>query len=199
MSWIVSMWSHSKYLYLGWSSMMLLGVLNIWGELLCMELGGTLMGQRLTTTMTLFIGVSVANLLTLSPMGWPVIVHPLWSCSLSFALWIGAVLWLLSSKGWSSLALWVPGELPIMMVPVLMPLELMSFTFRSCVLGGRVAANLTAGHLLSGLLSAFCLGGPTFLYWSFFVTLFLLEMGVAVAQAYVITILVISHWGETGG
>jgi len=94
----------------------------------------------------------------------------------------------------------MPTGAPIIMAPLLVGIELASYISRPIALGMRLAANLTAGHILLAILGDF---GIKMLYvsWSLInlfpilIILFMviLEVGVLVIQAYVFTLLLMIY------
>ena len=85
-----------------------------------------------------------------------------------------------------------------MLAPLLVVLELVSYSFRAISLGVRLFANMMAGHTLVKILAGFSwtmmsAGGVLYLasFIPFTVVFALtgLEIGVAILQAYVFTIL----------
>ena len=93
----------------------------------------------------------------------------------------------------------VPAGTPLMLVPVLVIIELISYIARAVSLGVRLFANLVSGHCLILILGGFLYSGLTsgaviFIATLVPITLFLLIVGLEIAvsfiQAYVFTILV---------
>nr|AMJ16552.1 ATP synthase F0 subunit 6 [Leucosolenia complicata] len=158
--------------------------------------------RRMAVCVALFAFLAGANLAALAPWGMAPMAHPFLTCGMSLSFWTGAVLRGFSLHGMSFFALWAPAGLPAALAPVIVPVELASFVFRGVVIGGRVAANVTAGHLLVGLAGAFCAAaapGVRPVFWVFFFALFALEAGVSLVQAYVVVVLLSATWEETGG
>lgn len=89
----------------------------------------------------------------------------------------------------------LPEGTPTPLIPVLIIIETISLFIRPLALGVRLTANLTAGHLLIQLIStaAFVLttSMPTvaFLTMTVLFLLTLLEVAVAMIQAYVFVLL----------
>jgi F-type H+-transporting ATPase subunit a len=77
------------------------------------------------------------------------------------------------------------------MLPLLVPIELISYLIRPITLSVRLFANMLAGHTLLKVLGGFivALGFFGILPWAFIVALYALELLVAFLQAYVFTIL----------
>lgn len=93
----------------------------------------------------------------------------------------------------------LPQGVPLPLAPFLVLLELISYCFRALSLGIRLFANMMAGHSLVKILSGFAwtmlsMGGIMYLaHLAPLVIVFALiglELGVAVLQAYVFTILI---------
>lgn len=81
---------------------------------------------------------------------------------------------------------------PVVLGPFLVIIELVSYVIRLLTLGVRLMANLTAGHLLLGLMSS------SFSFFSGMVQLVFLcfEVLVAVVQSYVFSLLVCIYFEE---
>mmetsp|Transcript_55537 Transcript_55537/g.176353 ORF Transcript_55537/g.176353 Transcript_55537/m.176353 type:complete len:114 (-) Transcript_55537:52-393(-) len=93
----------------------------------------------------------------------------------------------------------LPAGAPLALAPLLVILEIISYSFRALSLGVRLFANMMAGHTLVKILAGFSwtmlsVGGilavaSTIPFLIVFALTFL-EIGVACLQAYVFTILV---------
>jgi len=103
------------------------------------------------------------------------------------------------NKGYWMHILWTPG-IPMWLRPIMLPVELVGILSKPFSLMVRLFANITAGHVI--ILS---LLGLTFIFKSVFVgvaaTLFstvmsLLELFVAILQAYVFTLLSAMYFGQ---
>nr|WNH20781.1 ATP synthase F0 subunit 6 [Archosargus rhomboidalis] len=119
------------------------------------------------------------------------------SINLGFAvpLWLATVLIGLRNQPNLSLAHLLPEGTPLLLIPILIIIETISLMIRPLALGVRLTANLTAGHLLIQLISTglFVLISlqPTvaILTGALLFMLSLLEVAVAVIQAYVFVLL----------
>lgn len=92
----------------------------------------------------------------------------------------------------------VPSGLPLILAPILLLIELVSYLARPISLGIRLMANIAAGHILMHVIAGFVL--PLGLF-GFFPVLFLafmygLELFVAILQAYIFTLLCCMYLGE---
>ena len=84
-----------------------------------------------------------------------------------------------------------PAGAPIVMAPILVPIEIISYLSRPVSLGIRLFANMMAGHTMMAVFAGFTIsmGLLGFLPLSVNVALYGLEFIVAALQAYVFTIL----------
>jgi F-type H+-transporting ATPase subunit a len=84
-----------------------------------------------------------------------------------------------------------PAGAPIIMAPILVPIEIISYLSRPLSLGIRLFANMMAGHTMMAVFAGFtvALGLFGFLPLAVNVALYGLEFIVATLQAYVFTIL----------
>ena len=92
----------------------------------------------------------------------------------------------------------LPPGAPLALAPLLVVLEVVSYSFRAVSLGVRLFANMMAGHTLVKILSGFAwtmlgvggaLGVASIIPFGVVFALTGLEIGVAFLQAYVFTIL----------
>nr|YP_010501187.1 ATP synthase F0 subunit 6 [Atherinops affinis]UXB59321.1 ATP synthase F0 subunit 6 [Atherinops affinis]UXB59412.1 ATP synthase F0 subunit 6 [Atherinops affinis] len=119
------------------------------------------------------------------------------SLNLAFAvpMWLATVIIGLRSKPTYALGHLLPEGTPTLLIPILIVIETISLFIRPIALGVRLTANLTAGHLLIQLIAtgAFVLLPlmPTvaILTSMLLLLLTLLEVAVAMIQAYVFVLL----------
>ncbi|YP_220659.1 ATP synthase F0 subunit 6 (mitochondrion) [Pogona vitticeps] len=122
--------------------------------------------------------------------------------TLAFPLWLGTVLTGLRTQPTTAMAHLLPMGTPIPLIPILIVVETISLLIRPLALGVRLTANLTAGHLLLQLISTTTLMTTTTLPAlapapALVLMLFtILEIAVAVIQAYVFTLLLTLYLQE---
>lgn len=140
------------------------------------------------------------NLQGMIPYSFTVTSHFLITLGLSFSLFIGITIVGFIRHGVHFLSFFLPAGVPLPLAPLLVLLELIPHSFRALSLGIRLFANMMAGHSLVKILSGFawtmlCMNdllyfigdpGPLFIV----LALTGLELGVAILQAYVFTILI---------
>nr|YP_005087869.1 ATP synthase F0 subunit 6 [Sillago sihama]AEX31706.1 ATPase subunit 6 [Sillago sihama] len=144
---------------------------------------------------SLMIFLLSMNLLGLLPYTFTPTTQLSLNMGLAVPLWLATVIIGLRTQLTVSLAHLLPEGTPTALVPVLIVIETISLFIRPLALGVRLTANLTAGHLLIQLIStaAFVLLPlmPTvaILTTILLFLLTLLEVAVAMIQAYVFVLL----------
>ena len=90
------------------------------------------------------------------------------------------------------LSILVPPGTPGWLIPLMIPIELISHLARPLSLSVRLFANMTAGHVILGVLFGLTIAGGLLIGWlpfAFTVALYALELGIAFIQAYIFAIL----------
>ena len=140
---------------------------------------------------TLFMFILFANVLGLLPYSFTTTSHIIVTFSMAIVVFLGVtVIGIVRHKG-KFISLFVPSGVPIFLMPLLIPIEIISYLTRPVSLSLRLFANMMAGHTLlkvfGGFVVALGLFGVAPLV--FIVALYGLELIVAFLQAYVFTIL----------
>nr|WNS59356.1 ATP synthase F0 subunit 6 [Hyocrinidae sp.] len=144
---------------------------------------------------SIFIFIFSINIIGLLPYNFTSTSHVSFTIGMGFPLWLGVNILGFYVSFNSRLSHLVPQGTPLILIPLMVWIETLSLFAQPLALGLRLAANLTAGHLLIFLLAitvwTFL---NSFFTFSFlivvFFLLFLLEIAVACIQAYVFTALV---------
>nr|YP_010233781.1 ATP synthase F0 subunit 6 [Thelenota ananas]QTA29881.1 ATP synthase F0 subunit 6 [Thelenota ananas] len=147
-----------------------------------------------TLTVVFFIILSI-NLMGLFPYAFSITSHASFTYSLAIPLWLSVNVLGFYIAFSSRLSHLVPQGTPPFLIPIMIIIETLSLIAQPIALGLRLAANLTAGHLLIFLLSTatwLLISNPVISSITLIILtlLFLLEIGVACIQAYVFTSLV---------
>jgi ATP synthase subunit 6 len=146
----------------------------------------------------LFSFILVANLIGLIPYSFTVTSHIIVTFSLAIGTFIGINLICVRAHGSLFLTLFLPQGSSLPLAFILVPIELVSYFVRPISLSARLFANMMAGHTLLKVIAGFAwtmmLSGGVLLIVHFVPLLILvvvmgLELGVALIQAYVFTIL----------
>nr|ALO20642.1 ATP synthase F0 subunit 6 [Ptychogena lactea] len=145
---------------------------------------------------SLFMFILGINLLGFFTYTFPPTTHVTLTFGMAFGIWIGVILLGFYRYRSSFFSMFMPVGAPLGMSPLLVIIEIASNISRPIALGMRLAANLTAGHILLAILADF---GCKLLFYSFsmanlfpmFIIMFMttLEIGVLVIQAYVFCLL----------
>nr|YP_009308050.1 ATP synthase F0 subunit 6 [Pennahia macrocephalus]AOS52826.1 ATP synthase F0 subunit 6 [Pennahia macrocephalus] len=160
--------------------------------LLPLNLPGHKWALILTSLMTFLITLNILGLL---PYTFTPTTQLSLNLALAFPLWLATVLIGLRNQPTAALGHLLPEGTPTPLIPILVVIETISLLIRPLALGVRLTANLTAGHLLMQLTStaAFVLLPmmPTVaaLTAVLLLLLTLLEIAVAMIQAYVFVLL----------
>uniref|UniRef100_UPI0030E226D3 ATP synthase F0 subunit 6 n=1 Tax=Henricia sanguinolenta TaxID=72675 RepID=UPI0030E226D3 len=144
---------------------------------------------------SVFLFVLSVNIIGLLPYAFTSTSHMSITFSLGVPLWMAVNILGFYLAFNSRLGHLVPQGTPSYLIPLLIVIETVSFLAQPIALGLRLAANLTAGHLLIFLLSTAAwalLNSPAIALITSIVLilLFILEIGVACVQAFVFTALI---------
>nr|YP_004286073.1 ATP synthase F0 subunit 6 [Nibea albiflora]ADY15572.1 ATP synthase F0 subunit 6 [Nibea albiflora] len=157
-----------------------------------LSLGGHKWALILTSLMVFLITLNILGLL---PYTFTPTTQLSLNLALAFPLWLATVLIGLRNQPTAALGHLLPEGTPTPLIPVLVIIETISLLIRPLALGVRLTANLTAGHLLMQLTStaAFVLlsmmPAVAILTTILLFLLTLLEVAVAMIQAYVFVLL----------
>nr|UEC45965.1 ATP synthase F0 subunit 6 [Salvelinus alpinus] len=160
--------------------------------LLPLNLGGHKWAVLLTSLMLFLITL---NMLGLLPYTFTPTTQLSLNMGLAMPLWLATVIIGMRNQPTTALGHLLPEGTPVPLIPVLIIIETISLFIRPLALGVRLTANLTAGHLLIQLIAtaAFVLLPlmPTVAILTSIVLflLTLLEIAVAMIQAYVFVLL----------
>jgi F-type H+-transporting ATPase subunit a len=148
---------------------------------------------------TLFLFILFCNLVGLIPGSYTVtsqiIVTAVFSCVVyGISLVMGFLI-----HGIKFLGILIPPGTPGWLLPLMIPIELMSQLARPISLAVRLFANMTAGHVILGVLFGMAISGGLLIGWlpfAFTVAIYGLEVGIAFIQAYIFTILTCVYIGD---
>lgn len=145
---------------------------------------------------TLFMFILGLNLLGFFTYTFPPTTHIILTFGMAFGVWIGVMIFGFYRFKTSFFSMFMPNGAPLGLSPLLIIIEIASNISRPIALGMRLAANLTAGHILLAILADF---SCKLLFYSYsIINLFpiliimfmtILEIGVLVIQAYVFCLL----------
>jgi len=141
---------------------------------------------------TLFMFVLFCNMIGMLPYSFTVTSHIIVTFILAATVFIGVTIIGFIKHGIKYLELFVPKGVPIILLPLIIVIEIISYLSRPVSLSVRLFANMMAGHTMLKVFGGFVislglLGG--WLPLGFSVALTGLEILVAFLQAYVFAIL----------
>nr|QCP69527.1 ATPase subunit 6 [Charadrius alexandrinus] len=144
---------------------------------------------------SLMMFLLMINLLGLLPYTFTPTTQLSMNMALAFPLWLATLLTGLRNQPSISLGHLLPEGTPTPLIPALILIETTSLLIRPLALGVRLTANLTAGHLLIQLISTATtallpiIPAVSILTASILLLLTILEVAVAMIQAYVFVLL----------
>nr|YP_009868880.1 ATP synthase F0 subunit 6 [Corydoras arcuatus]QKI32091.1 ATP synthase F0 subunit 6 [Corydoras arcuatus] len=145
---------------------------------------------------SLMIFILSLNMLGLLPYTFTPTTQLSLNMGLAVPFWLATVLIGLRNQPTAALGHLLPEGTPVPLIPVLIIIETISLFIRPLALGVRLTANLTAGHLLIQLISSATfvmlpmMATAAVFTATLLVLLTLLEVAVAMIQAYVFVLLV---------
>lgn len=141
---------------------------------------------------TLFLFILSANMLGLLPGSFTVTSH----LSVTFALAVFVFLLVtivgFSTNGLGYLRMFVPEGVPVLLLPLITAIEVISYFMRPISLSVRLFANMIAGHILLKVFAGFVVGLGWLGGWAplaFMIGFTGFELLVAVLQAFIFTLL----------
>ncbi len=141
---------------------------------------------------TLFMFVLFCNMVGMIPYSFTVTSHIIVTLILAMFIFIAVTIIGFMKHGFKYLKIFVPSGVPVLLLPLITIIEIISYLSRPVSLSVRLFANMMAGHTMLKVFGGFVislglLGG--WLPLSFSVALTGLEILVAFLQAYVFAIL----------
>ncbi|AAS50173.1 AMI006Wp (mitochondrion) [Eremothecium gossypii ATCC 10895] len=170
------------------------------------QIGGKVWGYYFPLVYTFFITIFTMNLISMIPYSFAMTSHVVFVVSMSMIIWLGTTIIGFYTHGLKFFGLFLPTGTPLILVPLLVSIELLSYFARTISLGLRLSANIMAGHLLIVIL-----GGLLFNLMAMNILTFLLgflpmiailgivclEFAITIIQAYVWCILMSSYLKDT--
>ena len=140
---------------------------------------------------SLFMFVLFANLIGMIPYSFTVTSHIAVTFAMAFFIFIVVTVYGFVRNGLGYLRLFAPAGVPLVMLVILFPIEVVSYLIRPVTLSVRLFANMMAGHTILKVVAGFVLPlgllgiGPI----AFLIALTGLEVIVAILQAFVFSVL----------
>lgn len=145
---------------------------------------------------TLFMFILLGNLLGMIPYSFTYTSHIIVTFAMALTVFILVTIIGIVRHGTHFFGLFVPPGVPGLLLPVLVPIEILSYLTRPISLSVRLFANMMAGHTMMAVFAGFAVSMGVALGWVTGLAPLLLvialtgfEILVAVLQAYVFAIL----------
>jgi F-type H+-transporting ATPase subunit a len=148
---------------------------------------------------TLFVFIFFSNYVGLIPGTYTVTSQIVVTAVFSFLVYGISLVVGFSLHGIKFLGILVPPGTPGWLVPLMIPIEIISQIARPISLAVRLFANMTAGHVMLAVLFGLTISGGVLIGWLpfvFTVAIYVLECGIALIQAYIFTILTCVYLGD---
>ena len=146
----------------------------------------------------IFTFILFNNLIGLIPYSFTVTSHLIVTFLLALTVFIGVNIICFNEHKLNMISLFIPSNTSFLLALLLVPIEFVSYMFKPISLGVRLFANMMAGHTLLKVIAGFAwsmVSAGGLLFFAHIIPLFVLvllvglELGVALIQAYVFTIL----------
>ena len=141
---------------------------------------------------SLFMFILFGNMLGMIPYSFTFTSHIIVTFAMALTVFVGVTILGFVKHGFRFFSFFVPPGVSVVLWPLMIPIEIISYLSRPISLSVRLFANLTAGHTMLKVFAGFIVslgvvGG--ILPFAFVVALTGLELLIAFLQAYVFTIL----------
>lgn len=140
---------------------------------------------------TIFAFVLTGNLLGMVPYSFTFTSHIIVTFAMAIVIFLAVTVLGFVKHGMHFFTFFVPPGTPLIMYPLMIPIEVLSYLSRPISLAVRLFANMMAGHILLKVIAGFVAAMGVFgiLPLALVVALTGLEIIIAFLQAYVFTIL----------
>jgi F-type H+-transporting ATPase subunit a len=141
---------------------------------------------------SLFMFILFCNLFGLLPGAFTVTSHIIVTAAMAIFVFVGVTIVGIILHGFKFFTYFVPQGAPLWLVPIMIPIEILSYFIRPLSLSVRLFANMVAGHVMLAVIGGFVFAMGVWFGWiplAFVTVLFGLELLIACLQAYVFTIL----------
>ena len=144
---------------------------------------------------TLFVAIIIINLMGIIPYSLSSSRHLIITLSIGLPIWLSIILSSFSYSPKKSIAHFLPAGAPEWLNPFLVIIETTRIIVRPITLSFRLAANMTAGHIVLTLIRLYCVGAIFSSTSSFLFLLTLsrgyiaFELAICLIQAYIFCLL----------
>nr|YP_009136890.1 ATP synthase F0 subunit 6 [Goniada japonica]AKE32087.1 ATP synthase F0 subunit 6 [Goniada japonica] len=151
---------------------------------------------------SLFLLIISINMMGLLPYTFSISSHLIFTLVFGLPLWLALIISSITYNPKSFTASLLPSGAPDWLNPFLVLIESMSISFRPITLSFRLAANMSAGHIILGLIGIYT-SSSLFISSMSFISLLsiqilyiIFEMGICLIQAYIFCLLLTLYADE---
>ncbi len=140
---------------------------------------------------SIFVFVLMSNMLGMIPYSFTVTSHIIVTLALALLVFVLVTAIGFMRHGFGYMRLFVPAGVPVWLLPLIVPIEIVSYLIRPMSLSVRLFANMMAGHTMMKVFAGFIFGLGVFGFAPLLATVAFtgLELMIAFLQAFVFTIL----------
>lgn len=148
---------------------------------------------------SLFLFILACNLIGLVPGSYTITSQVVVTGTFATGIFIMTLVIGFGKHGMHFFGILVPPGVPKIMIPLMIPIEIISMLARPISLAVRLFANMTAGHTVLAVLFGLALTSPAWVSWmpfGFTIVINGLEIAIAFIQAYIFTTLTCVYIGD---
>ena len=148
---------------------------------------------------SIFIFILSCNLIGLIPGSYTITSQLVVTGAFALGIFVLTLFIGFAKHGMHFLGILVPPGVPKIMVPLMIPIEIISMLARPISLSVRLFANMTAGHTVLAVLFGLAMSGSIWIGWlpfGFTIIINGLEIAIAFIQAYIFTTLTCVYLGD---
>lgn len=148
---------------------------------------------------SLFIFILTCNLIGLIPGSYTITSQIAVTGAFAIGIFLMTLVIGFAKHGGHFLTILIPPGIPKVMVPIMIPIEIISMLARPLSLSVRLFANMTAGHTVLAVLFGLAMSASIWIGWmpfGFTVVINGLEIAIAFIQAYIFTTLTCVYIGD---
>ncbi len=155
--------------------------------------------KYLTFVASLFVFILTCNLAGMIPGSYTITSQLAVTGAFAILIFLMTLVIGFMKHGLHFFSILVPPGVPKIMIPFMIPIELISMLARPVSLAVRLFANMTAGHTVLAVLFGLAVSAPLWIGWmpfGFTIVINGLEIAIAFIQAYIFTILTCVYIGD---
>lgn len=167
-------------------------------DALVQDIAGPKAKGLIPVVFTLFMFIASLNVAGMIPHSYTATSQIITTAAMAIAVFLSVIVIGVWKHGLKFFGLFCPSGVPVLMLPILIPLEVVSFFIRPFTHAVRLAANMMAGHIALKVFASFVVGfmamegvamAGAILPFAGLFALTILELFVALLQAYIFTLL----------